>query len=39
LKSEVSYSGKDSYPKDKRQKEGGGANQKYLARKMFHENV
>jgi len=39
LKSEVSYSVKDSYPKEKgtRQKEAG-SNQKYLARKMFQQN-
>jgi hypothetical protein len=37
LKSEDIYSVKDSYPKDKREKEGGGQTKKYLARKMFQQ--
>jgi hypothetical protein len=39
LKSEVSYSEKDSYPKDTRQKEGGGQTKNIWREKCFNKAV
>jgi len=39
LKSEVSYSEKDSFPKDTRQKEGGGQTKNIWREKCFNKSI